>query len=76
MNVLVTGARGFIGRNLTAHLRAREGCVVALFDVDHSLDDLRAGLAARGNSSPRWKRAISRSFRGYPNPQPGLRDAL
>jgi UDP-2-acetamido-2,6-beta-L-arabino-hexul-4-ose reductase len=44
MNVLVTGARGFIGRNLTAHLRAREGCVVTLFDVDHSPDDLRAGL--------------------------------
>ena len=46
MNVLVTGARGFIGRNLIAHLRAREGCVVALFDVDHSLDDLRVGLEA------------------------------
>ena len=44
MNVLVTGARGFIGRNLTAHLRAREGCVATLFDVDRSQDDLRAGL--------------------------------
>lgn len=44
MNVLVTGAHGFIGRNLTAHLKAREGCVVTLFDVDDSSDDLRAGL--------------------------------
>lgn len=44
MNVLVTGARGFIGRNLTAHLQAREGCAVTLFDVDNSTDDLRAGL--------------------------------
>jgi UDP-2-acetamido-2,6-beta-L-arabino-hexul-4-ose reductase len=44
MNVLVTGACGFIGRNLIAHLQAREGCVVTLFDVDHSPDDLRAGL--------------------------------
>ena len=44
MNILVTGARGFIGRNLTAHLRAREGCAVTPFDVDHSPDDLRAGL--------------------------------
>ena len=44
MNVLVTGANGFIGRNLTAHLWAREGCVVTLFDVEHSQDDLRAGL--------------------------------
>jgi len=44
MNVLVTGARGFIGLNLTPHLRAREGCAVTLFDVDNSQDDLRAGL--------------------------------
>jgi UDP-2-acetamido-2,6-beta-L-arabino-hexul-4-ose reductase len=44
MNVLVTGARGFIGRNLIAHLKTREGCAVTLFDVDHSPDDLRAGL--------------------------------
>lgn len=44
MNVLVTGARGFIGRNLTPHVQAREGCEVTLFDVDNSPDDLRAGL--------------------------------
>jgi UDP-2-acetamido-2,6-beta-L-arabino-hexul-4-ose reductase len=44
MNVLVTGARGFVGRNLIAHLKTREGCAVTLFDVDHSPDDLRAGL--------------------------------
>jgi UDP-2-acetamido-2,6-beta-L-arabino-hexul-4-ose reductase len=44
MNVLVTGARGFIGRNLTAHMRAREDCAVTLFDVENSPGDLRAGL--------------------------------
>jgi UDP-2-acetamido-2,6-beta-L-arabino-hexul-4-ose reductase len=44
MNVTVTGARGFIGRNLTAHLRARTDCAVTLFDLDNSPDDLRAGL--------------------------------
>jgi UDP-2-acetamido-2,6-beta-L-arabino-hexul-4-ose reductase len=44
MNVLVTGARGFIGRNLIAHLRAQRGSVVTLFDIDNSPDDLRAGL--------------------------------
>jgi UDP-2-acetamido-2,6-beta-L-arabino-hexul-4-ose reductase len=44
MNVLVTGAGGFIGRNLIAHLQAREECVVTRFHVDNSLDDLRAGL--------------------------------
>lgn len=42
MNVLVTGAGGFIGRNLTPYLRAREGCEVTLFDVDGSRDSLRA----------------------------------
>ncbi|MBS1875393.1 MAG: NAD-dependent epimerase/dehydratase family protein [Acidobacteria bacterium] len=46
MNVLVTGARGFIGRNLTARLQAREGCAVIPFDLDNSLDDLRVGLEA------------------------------
>lgn len=44
MNVLVTGAHGFIGRNLNAHLQAREDCVVSLFDAHNSPDDLRAGL--------------------------------
>ncbi len=44
MNVLVTGARGFIGRNLTAHLRTREGCSLTVFNADNSRDDLRAGL--------------------------------
>jgi len=44
MNVLVTGARGFIGRNLTAHLQARGGSVLTLFDVDNSPDELRDGL--------------------------------
>lgn len=44
MNILVTGAHGFIGRNLTTHLQARADCVVTLFDVNNSLDDLRSGL--------------------------------
>ena len=44
MKVLVTGAHGFIGRNLTAHLQACEGCIVTLLDVESSPDDLRAGL--------------------------------
>jgi UDP-2-acetamido-2,6-beta-L-arabino-hexul-4-ose reductase len=46
MNVLVTGARGFIGRNLVAHLHAHQDYVVTLFDLDNSLDDLRVGLEA------------------------------
>lgn len=44
MNVVVTGARGFIGRNLTAHLTARQDCVMTPFDACNSLDDLRSGL--------------------------------
>jgi UDP-2-acetamido-2,6-beta-L-arabino-hexul-4-ose reductase len=44
MNVLVTGARGFIGRNLVAHLQTNKGCVVTAFDVDGSPQDLRIGL--------------------------------
>lgn len=44
MNILVTGARGFIGRNLIAHLLEEERYVVIPFDIDDSADDLRAGL--------------------------------
>jgi UDP-2-acetamido-2,6-beta-L-arabino-hexul-4-ose reductase len=44
MNVLVTGARGFIGRNLIAHLRTHQGCVVIPFDIDNSVTELRAAL--------------------------------
>ena len=38
--------------------------------------DLKSSLAARGNSKSRRKRTISRPIRGYPNPQPGRRNAL
>jgi UDP-2-acetamido-2,6-beta-L-arabino-hexul-4-ose reductase len=44
MNVLVTGAYGFIGRNLIAQLHARGGCVVTRFGVHDSPDDLRAAM--------------------------------
>lgn len=40
MKVLVTGARGFIGKNLIAELNRREGVEVLLFDVDTSMDML------------------------------------
>ena len=46
MNVLVTGARGFIGRNLTSRLETLPGCSVIPFDAGDSSEDLRAGLAA------------------------------
>ncbi len=44
MNVLVTGARGFLGRNLIAHLRTRPGCTVLPFDTGDPAGELRAGL--------------------------------
>ncbi len=45
MNILVTGARGFLGRNLMARLQALGGNVVVPFGSDQSLDELRTGLA-------------------------------
>lgn len=45
MKVLVTGAKGFIGKNLVVALK-RSGVEVAEIDVDSSTDDLLAG--ARG----------------------------
>lgn len=40
MRVLVTGARGFIGKNLISKLNTREGVEVFSFDVDTPLDKL------------------------------------
>ena len=44
MNVLVTGARGFIGRNLIAHVQAHQSCVVTPFNIDNSAAELHAAL--------------------------------
>lgn len=43
--VVITGGRGFLGRNLAAHLTAREDCAVTLIDREESNDDLRRALA-------------------------------
>jgi UDP-2-acetamido-2,6-beta-L-arabino-hexul-4-ose reductase len=42
--VLITGGRGFLGRNLAAHMVERTDCEVLVFDKEESLDDLKAGL--------------------------------
>lgn len=44
MNVLVTGAKGFMGRNLLAHLCARPECNVRSFDVENCAAELREWL--------------------------------
>ena len=44
--ILITGANGFIGRNLRAHLAVRDGVRVVPIDVGSSPDELTAGLAA------------------------------
>ena len=43
--VLITGARGFIGRNLVSHLAHREDCSLLLFDVDNDEVELVDWLA-------------------------------
>jgi UDP-2-acetamido-2,6-beta-L-arabino-hexul-4-ose reductase len=42
--ILITGGRGFLGRNLAAHLAERRDCQTAVFDRENSIDDLRKGL--------------------------------
>jgi len=42
--ILITGGRGFLGRNLAAHLRVRNDCEVAIFDQQDSSEDLRKWL--------------------------------
>ena len=45
MNILVTGSRGFIGRNLLVFLRRMGGVLVWEYDIDSSADSLEEGLA-------------------------------
>jgi UDP-2-acetamido-2,6-beta-L-arabino-hexul-4-ose reductase len=45
MRILVTGARGFIGRNLTTHLRQNPAYEVWGFDQENSPTELEAWLA-------------------------------
>jgi UDP-2-acetamido-2,6-beta-L-arabino-hexul-4-ose reductase len=45
-NVLITGAKGFIGRNLAAHLKARADVRLSLYDIDNSAADLRRWACA------------------------------
>ena len=39
--ILITGGRGFLGRNLATHLLERKDCETTIFDHKDSLDDLR-----------------------------------
>jgi len=39
--VLITGGRGFLGRNLATHLLERKDCETTIFDHKDSLEDLR-----------------------------------
>ena len=42
--VLITGGRGFLGRNLAAHLRERKDCEVMIFGREDSIEDLERYL--------------------------------
>lgn len=44
MKVVITGGRGFLGRNLAAHLRERKDCEALIFDREDSVEDLKAWL--------------------------------
>ncbi len=45
-NILVTGAKGFVGRNLCAALRRQSGVVLSEYDLDSSPEELQRALAA------------------------------
>ena len=44
MNILVTGAKGFIGKNLIVNLKRRTDYNVSEYDIDSDYDDLKASL--------------------------------
>jgi UDP-2-acetamido-2,6-beta-L-arabino-hexul-4-ose reductase len=39
--VLITGGRGFVGRNLAAHLAERKDCELRIFDQNNSMQELQ-----------------------------------
>ena len=39
--ILITGGRGFLGRNLATHLLERKDCETRLFDQENSIEDLK-----------------------------------
>jgi UDP-2-acetamido-2,6-beta-L-arabino-hexul-4-ose reductase len=42
--ILITGGRGFLGRNLAAHLLERKDCETTIFDRENSAEDLKGRL--------------------------------
>jgi UDP-2-acetamido-2,6-beta-L-arabino-hexul-4-ose reductase len=42
MKILITGGRGFLGRNLSAHLHERKDCETRIFDQDNSVEELKS----------------------------------
>lgn len=44
--VLITGGRGFVGRNLAAHLQERKDCRLEIIDQEHSAENLKQALLA------------------------------
>jgi UDP-2-acetamido-2,6-beta-L-arabino-hexul-4-ose reductase len=42
--ILITGGRGFLGRNLAAHLAERKNCETTVFDQQDSADNLKRWL--------------------------------
>jgi len=43
-HILITGGRGFLGRNLAAHLAERKDCETRIFDQENSVEDLKKWL--------------------------------
>jgi UDP-2-acetamido-2,6-beta-L-arabino-hexul-4-ose reductase len=42
--ILITGGRGFLGRNLASHLHERKNCGVTIYDQEDSAEDLKKSL--------------------------------
>lgn len=46
MKILVTGAKGFIGRNLIAYLKTKENIEIIEYDIDNSIEEMESYISS------------------------------
>ena len=70
--ILVTGSKGFLGRNLLAALRRRDDVQIDLFDSDCNIDNLAQTSGRRRRGVPSSRREPDRNEDDFARVNRGL----